>query len=444
MVTHCFKRRRKGAALIMLCLLLGLIFIAIAFSVDVARVQLTQLELQAAADAAARAGAEAMSRGVGDGASNSAADAAIRAEVAMVAGLNRAGGAAVSLNNSTEIEFGDGTQTGGSSFLASGGGTLTTGNNAVRVRTSIEDYPIVFAPFVGGATVSPNQSGAAMVQPRDIVLVIDKSASMLTFDAGSYPIADYDTHLVELQEDLFRVTDDDDDSTSKEFQVSGSNFQLSRIQALKLAVLRFRQAIDQTRGSERLGLVAYSTAADGTNNAPTAPGPVDVTNGLTAYVHDAIAGGGITEDQKANPQNYQLNDENAAALDDESNGYDNFDFNYLGIRWGQGTNVADGIDKGISALFGPGRRNTATPILIVMTDGAHNAVGSPESTASAAIVAHPNLKIYTISLGADADQAAMRTIAKIGSGRHYHANDADELISVFVDLATKAGVSLIE
>ena len=65
MATHCFRRQRKGAALIMLCLLLGLIFIAIAFSVDVARVQLTQLELQGAADAAARAGAEAMSRGIG-------------------------------------------------------------------------------------------------------------------------------------------------------------------------------------------------------------------------------------------------------------------------------------------------------------------------------------------------------------------------------------------
>ena len=451
MVTQCFKRRRKGAALIMLCLLLGLIFIAIAFSVDVARVQLTQLELQAAADAAARAGAEAMARGVGDGTSTRSADAAIRAEIAMVAGLNRAGGSAVSLDHAAEIEFGDGIQTGGSSFLAAGNGTLANGSNAVRVKTSIDNYPIVFGPFVGGTTVSPNQSGAAMVQERDIVLVLDKSSSMLTLDAGSYSITDYNANLAQLQEDLF-LSDDayhpsgplSTSSLHTEFVASSGTYQLSRMQALKLAVLRFRQEVDRSRGNEQLGLVAYAGFANEPSNAPTAPGTVDIAAGLPAFVYDAIVGDGSTKSDTASPYGQDIDERNAAALEDESNGYDNFDFNYLSMRWAQRTNIADGIEKGVNVLYGPGRRASATPILVVMTDGVHNTSGSPQTSASAAMVAHPNLRICTVTFGTGADQSTMHSIANTGNGYHYHANDVDELITIFTDLATKAGVTLIE
>ena len=367
----------------------------------------------------------------------------------MVAGLNQAGGSAVSLDNTSEIEFGDGT--GSASFLASGNGTLSNGNNAVRVKTSIDNYPIVFGPFVGETSVSPNQSGAAMVQERDIVLVLDKSSSMLTSDAGSYPISEYNANLAQLQEDLFQSDDAYHPSGSlatsslhTEFVASSGIYQLSRIQALKLAVLRFRQEVDRSRGNEKLGLVTYAGFANEPSNARTAPGTVDIVAGLSAFVYDEIVGNGSTKSDSAAPYGQDIDERNAAALEDESNGYDNFDFNYLSMRWAHRTNIADGIEKGVSVLYGPGRRASATPILVVMTDGVHDTAGNPQASAAAAMVAHPNLKICTVTMGTSADQSTMQSIAHTGNGHHFHANDTDELISIFIDLGTKAGVTLIE
>ena len=57
---------------------------------------------------------------------------------------------------------------------------------------------------------------------------------------------------------------------------------------------------------------------------------------------------------------------------------------------------------------------------------------------------HPNLKIYTISLGAGANQASMQVVANIGHGKHYHAANVNDLISAYVELARTSGVTLIE
>ena len=108
------------------------------------------------------------------------------------------------------------------------------------------------------------------------------------------------------------------------------------------------------------------------------------------------------------------------------------------------TNIVDGIDAGTETLFSGGHRDFATPVLIVLTDGRHTEDGTPEDAAAAAIAAHPNLLIYTITFGDGARQAPMIAVANTGNGRHVHANNVNDLIAVFEDFAKSAGVALVE
>ena len=426
------QKPRKGAALILVAFLLGLVFIAVAFSVDVARIQLAEMELQSAADAAARAGAEAMARGVGD--SPGTSDAAVREEINMIVGMNPVQGTNIQLNLADDIEFGETVAGPGGApvFKPTANGQVNELTDSVRVSPSIDSFPIIFGAFVGTNSVNTHQAGAAMVQQRDIVVVLDKSTSMFQRDAGTIDVDDYDHRLRNIEDDLF--SENDGRYPETEFVESDGELQLTRRQALKLAVAKFRQEIDKSRGNEKLGLVTYSKVADRPSEAKTSPGKIKLDENIPPYIRDQIVGDGVTKGSE----------KNASALEGEETGYANFDFNYLSMRWVGSTHIADGIEKGVEVLFGPGRRPHATPILILMTDGRHNRSGTPEGSATASVTAHPNLRIYTVSFGAGASQDPMKTVASTGRGKHYHANDVTELVNVFAELAQTAGVTLIE
>ena len=424
--------QRHGAALVLVVLLLGAVFIAVAFSVDVARIQLAQMELQSAADAAARAGAEAMARGVGGEGAQS--DAAIRDEIDMVAALNTVHGENIQLDTGVDVEFGQTTVLGGGApgFSATADGRVNALTDCVRVRPQIPNFPIVFGAFVGTDSVATVQSGAAMVQQRDIVVVLDKSTSMFARDAGEIEVTEFDDNLRDLEDDLFGPRDGYYPHT--EFVEHDGRLQLTRRQALKLAVLKFRQEIDRSRGNEKLGLVTYSTQADHPKNADESPGEINIEEGVAPYIRNAIVGNGRTTRREVN----------ASYLEGEETGYRNFDFHYLSMRWVGSTHIADGIAKGVEVLFGPGRRPFSTPILIVMTDGRHNRSSTPKRAAQQALAAHPNLRIYTVSFGAGASQRPMQQVADTGRGTHYHADNVGELVTAFKELAQTAGVTLIE
>ena len=56
------KSRRTGAMLVLVAVTLIILLVTMAFTIDVAYMQLTRTELRTAIDAAARAGAESLSR----------------------------------------------------------------------------------------------------------------------------------------------------------------------------------------------------------------------------------------------------------------------------------------------------------------------------------------------------------------------------------------------
>jgi Flp pilus assembly protein TadG len=444
-------RNRQGATIVLMLFLLVLVFIFVAFAIDIGRIQLAQLKLQGASDFASRAGAEAMARGVGNPDKPKDYEKAIRDEVGMIMTKSTVFGQPIGFDKNTQMSFGNAALSGEKFvFTPTGDGSMDSITNSLTVTPDLSQFPLVFGSFLGLDSVALGSGATTKVTDRDIVLVLDKSASMLIHDAGTIPVSDYNANLMQLEEGMYGTGDayHPNNTTypveqrNTEFIINDGLIELSRMQALKLAILKFRDEIDNTRAKEQLGLTAYSDIANVTANAIDAPESIDIVAGLSTTVFDQIVGDGTTHVNGDGTQH--ISNRHASALEGESNDYDNFDFNYLRMRRHGMTNIADGIIKGADILYGPGRRSYATPILIVMTDGAHNMSSTPEAAATSVMSAHPDLLIYTITFGAGAAQGPMQTVAVTGNAEHFHAVNVNQLVDVFEQLATNAGVLVIE
>ena len=75
-----------------------------------------------------------------------------------------------------------------------------------------------------------------------------------------------------------------------------------------------------------------------------------------------------------------------------------------------------------------------TKTMVVMTDGNHNSGTAPDVVAQS-LVGSQNLSIQTVTFGGGANQNAMRDVATIGQGKHYHADSGSELVAAFQEIA---------
>jgi uncharacterized protein YegL len=119
--------------------------------------------------------------------------------------------------------------------------------NAVRVigrRTEDSPsgvVPLLLAPrILGTKFFSPTKTATVRIADRDIILVVDRSGSMVEHeDAGRLPDS------LEAEYGTDPVYDNDGDG------------KLDRMEAMKVAIREFRKVIDATPGVEQLGLVSY-------------------------------------------------------------------------------------------------------------------------------------------------------------------------------------------
>lgn len=153
--------RRRGAILVLAAILLVVIFAFVAFTVDVGYMSMTKSELQNAADASALAATVEIANG----------EDAVRDTAKEIALLNVAAGAPVQLLES-DIELGL------FDFLTKEFETDVPFPNAVRVRTRVTDHPFFFAPVIDHHDFDLSASAIGMIDPRDIVFVVDLSGSM--------------------------------------------------------------------------------------------------------------------------------------------------------------------------------------------------------------------------------------------------------------------------
>jgi len=128
--------------------------------------------------------------------------------------------------------------------------------------------------------------------------------------------------------------------------------------------------------------------------------------------------------------------------------------------WTTNTNIAAGIDRGVDVLFDSSlARSNAAKVMLLLTDGIANTTrdGSDwdvdeakQDTLDAATEAvAQGVRIYTISVGANADQQLMEDVATIGKGEHFHAEGdiaeyTAQLEDIFQKLGGKRPVVLIE
>lgn len=152
---------RRGAVLVLAALLMIVVFAFTAFTIDVGYIALTKAELQNAADAAALGSCMELPNGA----------VAVRNTARDIGLVNSAAGSPVDIPD-PDVELGI-FDFAGKTF------TITDINpNAVRVRTRVRNEPFFFAPVMGQNAFDATAVATAMLNPRDIVFVVDLSGSM--------------------------------------------------------------------------------------------------------------------------------------------------------------------------------------------------------------------------------------------------------------------------
>ncbi len=123
----------------------------------------------------------------------------------------------------------------------------------------------------------------------------------------------------------------------------------------------------------------------------------------------------------------------------------------MGIAPKNGTNIADGMGVGGLSIMDhdsyPNARYYAAKTIIVMSDG-QQTVGSilPRVQASN-LVNQYNVTIHTVTFSTNIPQSArdeMREVARIGGGKHYHADTGDQLVAIFREIANNLPTIITE
>ena len=111
-----------------------------------------------------------------------------------------------------------------------------------------------------------------------------------------------------------------------------------------------------------------------------------------------------------------------------------------GYNCGSGTtNIADGIGNATGELTSARARSDSNKIQILLSDGLPNVPNVPTATQRALNRSKEaclnNIKIYTISLGTDANRTLMQEIARITGGKEYYAPTSSTLQEIFQNIS---------
>jgi hypothetical protein len=203
---------------VLACVLVVVLLIASAVSINIAYMQHTRAELRAATDAATRAAGEALSR---------TDDEAIARQAAKDAGLKNTVAGVPFVVEDSDIIFGNAIEEESGKWLFDAGATPY---NSVQVNggrlgsSSSGEVMLFFGGILGNASFAP-KSQAAVVKgtfvERDFAVVVDRSGSMNESASGG-----------------------------------GTKWE-----ALRTALTGFTSALDATLDEEQVGLASYSSSS---------------------------------------------------------------------------------------------------------------------------------------------------------------------------------------
>ncbi len=183
------KEHPRGTVAVLTAVCLTTMFAFVAFSVDIGFITLTKTQMQSSADAAALAGAQELN-GIDTPA---VVRANALAAVSTVIAANSTGNYdSSSLNTGEDVQFGKQSYNFSTGVTTYQWGDQYTPYNVIRVTTKREKRTapagstvapdqrlgMFFSPVIGVPKVAIRTSAVATFQPRDIMVVLDFSASM--------------------------------------------------------------------------------------------------------------------------------------------------------------------------------------------------------------------------------------------------------------------------
>lgn len=308
--SHRIAPQRQGGMLPLIAVLLPVIIVFLGFSVDLAYMQMTRLELRAATDAAARSAATELSL----------SDNKIRARIVakQIAKDNTVGGKGLQIQNK-QIEFGRSERNNQGRWVFNKGGKPA---NSVRVtgnrltKSANGGIPLFFGSFYGVKDFEPEHTAIASFLNVDICLVLDRSTSM-------------------------KVDVDSDESGlyTSDYRFCRPPTAKSRWASLEKAVGVFANALRKTNAKEMIALATYSSDLGGSGFC------------------------GVSD--QASSLDLPLN-EDISLLTGAMN-------KLGGSVWNGNTDIESGMRTGVGALLDNSlARKTADKVMIVMTDGNEN------------------------------------------------------------------------
>lgn len=365
---------RNGAILPLVAITMPVMLILLGFSVDLAYMQNTRMELRAATDAAARAAATRLSQ------TDDILQAKARAK--LIARSNFVAGKPLELSDS-DIQIGRSQPNGAGRWVFTAGASPP---NSVRILGNRSagsiggTVPLFFGGFVGQSDFEPVQTATASFLNVDICLVLDRSSSMkLNADSSESGMYISDSRFCSAPNDR------------------------SRWMALDSAVRVFIQTLSNSNADEQVALVTYSSD-------------------LSTY-SPPLCGASNSPSSLDSPLSTDL-----SLIETEMN-------RLKTSTWNGNTFIESGMRRGISALTDPARgRRFANKVMIVLTDGHENEGSALSATPD---TRNEQIVVNTITFGDFADQATMAEVASAGGGRHYHASDGAALERVFRELAAE-------
>lgn len=371
------SRNRRGAMAVMIAICLPIFLIFAAFAIDVAYMHLARAELRIATDAAARAAGRTLSRTQSVAAALAAAqDAASR---------NLVAGQPLRLEPA-DIQFGTNNRPNDATpwdFTPAGSGEI----NAVRVTgrktegSPSNPVPLFLAKALGREAkpyYEPIRTSIAMQIDRDIILVVDRSGSMLSPADPNVP-ANYVTRQIGWE------TSQLGDRTFLSPIYAYDCISGTKWNALNDAVEVFLQTLEQTIPEEHVALASFDHAA--TRDVELTSNYNLIRAAMDVHTHALSAGG---------------------------------------------TSIPDGFAKGLAQVL---NENTVRPYarktVILMTDGVG---GDPRPAIQDAARDH-RLTVHTVTFGPEANQSLMADAAEDGGGRHWHADSRATLLDAYGEIA---------
>ncbi|MEZ6091131.1 MAG: VWA domain-containing protein [Pirellulaceae bacterium] len=406
------RRIRRGSIVGLMAIILPVLAVLVAVVVNASYMQMTRTELIIATDSAARSAGRTFSE------LQNVNDAKVAARV--TAAKNRIANQPLRLltaDNKNEIEFGYTTNTGGNYMkfhfnkvptqdVANG----TSRANAVRVNglgrhreatgNQLNPIELVFPTFSSKHDFMPSHSSVAMQVDRDIALVLDRSGSMdelcepwpsgkspyyySTLNAGvsaGILYTHYGNYYLSSGYSLY-----DYEEWAWEDYYELGEYQGTKWESLERAVDNFLQVLDLTQPEEHVAVASYSSSSSAS---------------LDIYLQS----------------DYDLVRAEVDTLSPSGS-----------------TGIGAGMQKGLLSFLDSAARPYAAKTMVVMTDGIHNSGIDPVAVATS-LISQYHLTIHTVTFGADADTTRMQQVATIGGGKHYHAENSQQLSDVFEEIA---------